>query len=232
MMKESASPAEKKLALEMWKGELNAMPPNKFFDRSKGEYPADFLISTYENDKYKFVFSIMYTLHMDYPACSDPLNGPFPPGFDFNNAQMQHVCPMRMVRMDKASRQTKQWTLKDYCAVHSDYSEEHAERKNHPVEENHTEIAIHGDTAYFGAGFMAGAIVYFVIVLLRLEWSTRRLPYLLLGRQAAVSAAGGGSFTQMERMFTRIGNRVAKGTAKTSQHNKDGRKRAVRPRKR
>ena len=92
--------------------------------------------------------------------------------------------------------------------------------------------AAHGDTAYFGAGFMAGAIVYFVIVLLRLEWSTRRLPYLLLGRQAAVSAAGGGSFTQMERMFTRIGNRVAKGTAKTSQHNKDGRKRAVRPRKR
>ena len=149
MMKESASPAEKKLALELWKSELNAMPPNKFFDRSKGEYPADFLISTYENDKYKFVFSIMYTLHMDYPACSDPLNGPFPPGFDFNNAQMQHVCPMRMVRMDKASRQTKQWTLKDYCAVHSDYSEEHAERKNHPVEENHTEIAIHGDTAYF-----------------------------------------------------------------------------------
>jgi uncharacterized membrane protein len=92
--------------------------------------------------------------------------------------------------------------------------------------------AVYGDTAYFGTGFMAGAIVYFVIVLLRLEWSTRRLPYLLLGRQAAVSAAGGGSFTQMERMFTRIGNRVAKGTAKTSQHNKDGRKRAVRPRKR
>ena len=49
--------------------------------------------------------------------------------------------------------------------------------------------AARGDTAYFGAGFMAGAIVYFLIAFVRLEWSTRRLPYLLLGRQARCRVA-------------------------------------------
>lgn len=149
MMKNSATPAEKSAATKLWKKELDSIPPNKFFDRSKGEYPADFLISTYDSDKYKFVFSIMYTLHMDYPACSDPRNGPFPEGFDFDSAQMYHVCPMRVVRLDKTNNQVTDWIVNDFCVVHSDYSEEHAERKNHPLAENHTEIAIHGDVAYF-----------------------------------------------------------------------------------
>jgi hypothetical protein len=48
--------------------------------------------------------------------------------------------------------------------------------------------AARGDTAYYGVGFMAGAIVYFTIAIVRLEWSTRRLPYLLLGRQEAFAA--------------------------------------------
>ncbi len=96
--------------------------------------------------------------------------------------------------------------------------------------------AVGGDTAYFGAGFMAGAIVYFMIVLVRLEWSTRRLPYLLLGRQTAVSAAEGGFFTRLEAVFTGMDKRAANpgfagGPGSSSDH-KYGGKRAVRPRKR
>ncbi len=92
--------------------------------------------------------------------------------------------------------------------------------------------AVHGDTAYFGAGFMAGAIVYFVIALVRLEWSTRRLPYLLLGRQAAASATGEGFFTRLEGRFSRLDKRVSSSGSNSFLFNRDGKKRAVRPRKR
>lgn len=93
--------------------------------------------------------------------------------------------------------------------------------------------AVRGDTAYFGLGFMAGAIVYFLIAFFRLEWATRRLPYLLLGRQAAVAAAGSGSFTRIERRLTRYDRRVTGSMKKrwTSDPG-TGRKRAVRPRRR
>ena len=92
--------------------------------------------------------------------------------------------------------------------------------------------AVYGDTAYFGTGFMAGAIVYFVIAMLRLEWSTRRLPYLLLGRQAAAASTGDGVFTSLGGILTRLDNRVNKTIRKTSIMPEDGRKRAVRPRRR
>lgn len=92
--------------------------------------------------------------------------------------------------------------------------------------------AVYGDTAYFGTGFMAGAIIYFVIAMLRLEWSTRRLPYLLLGRQAAAASTGDGAFTSLEGMLTRIDNRVNKTSRKNSLMPEDGRKRAVRPHRR
>jgi len=69
--------------------------------------------------------------------------------------------------------------------------------------------AVFGNTAYYGLGFMAGAIVYFLIVLARMEWSTRRLPYLLLGRQAAYAPAAAGVFTRIEGVFTRIDRRAA-----------------------
>ena len=149
-MKASATDAEKKAALEIWKKELHAIPPNERYDRSKDEYPADVLISTYENDKYKFAFTILGALNFDYPACEDAENGPFPQGYDFDNAQTYPVCSIRVVRMDKSSRQAQQWVLPKYCFVYEDYSEKHPEmRKNHPLADNHTEIAIHDNTAYF-----------------------------------------------------------------------------------
>ena len=91
--------------------------------------------------------------------------------------------------------------------------------------------AVYGDTAYYGLGFMAGAIVYFSIVLVRLEWATRRLPYLLLGRQAAYVPAGG-VFSGFEKILTRIDKRVGnQSSTRRVMELKDGKKRAVRPQK-
>lgn len=40
---------------------------------------------------------------------------------------------------------------------------------------------------YFGLGFVAGGVAFYVIVWLRLEWYTRRLPYYLLCRKTLVA---------------------------------------------
>ena len=42
---------------------------------------------------------------------------------------------------------------------------------------------IFGSVEYFGLGFLVGALVFYVIVWLRLEWYTKRLPYFLLSRK-------------------------------------------------
>ena len=93
--------------------------------------------------------------------------------------------------------------------------------------------AANGDTAYFGVGFMFGAIVYFLITFVRLEWVTRRLPYLLLGRQAAAVSATAGFFSHLSGSLTmldkRAGSTVVKNTLKVRA---DGKRKAVRPRRR
>ena len=91
--------------------------------------------------------------------------------------------------------------------------------------------AARGDTAYYGWGFMAGAIVYFIIALLRLEWSTRRLPYLLLGRQSAASAQDSGPFTSLENILTRIDKRSKISDKMARPVLMDGSRKAVRPRR-
>ena len=92
--------------------------------------------------------------------------------------------------------------------------------------------AAFGDTAYYGAGFMAGAIVYFIIALLRLEWATNRLPYLLLGRQTAAAAAGTGPFTGLGQILTRMDRRAQTAAISIdSRPRQNGKRRAVRPRR-
>ncbi|WP_373218658.1 exopolysaccharide Pel transporter PelG [Ruminococcus sp. 5_1_39BFAA] len=54
-----------------------------------------------------------------------------------------------------------------------------------------------GDTNYFGLGFLAGGLAFYVIVWLRLEWYTRRLPYFLLCRQAVVANQETGVFAAL-----------------------------------
>ena len=92
--------------------------------------------------------------------------------------------------------------------------------------------ARYGDTAYFGIGFMAGAIVYFVIALIRLEWSTTRLPYLLLGRQVAAAEIRSGVFSRLERVLTALDRRLGGGATRIPVPPEDGRRRAVRPKRR
>jgi uncharacterized membrane protein len=91
--------------------------------------------------------------------------------------------------------------------------------------------AARGDTAYYGVGFMAGAIVYFTIAIVRLEWSTRRLPYLLLGRQEAFAAPGAGVFSRLGDRLTRMDRRMQR-RGPAGGVSPDGKKRAVRPHRR
>lgn len=42
---------------------------------------------------------------------------------------------------------------------------------------------LYGKNVYFGLGFSLGAAVFLLISIIRLEWCTRRLQYMLLGRQ-------------------------------------------------
>ena len=91
--------------------------------------------------------------------------------------------------------------------------------------------AARGDTAYYGVGFMAGAIVYFTIAIVRLEWSTRRLPYLLLGRQEAFAAPGAGVFSRLGDRLTKMDRRMQR-RGPAGGVSPDGKKRAVRPHRR
>lgn len=85
------------------------------------------------------------------------------------------------------------------------------------------------DTAYYGVGFMAGAVVYFTITFLRLEWATRRLPYLLLGRQSAPSVSSRGLFIRLSDFLTQIDSKVSGTGSYHAPERKDGARRAVRP---
>lgn len=49
-----------------------------------------------------------------------------------------------------------------------------------------------GSINYFGLGFLGGAVVFYLICWLRLEWHTKRLPYFLLSRQSLVAESDKG----------------------------------------
>ena len=53
---------------------------------------------------------------------------------------------------------------------------------------------LYGSVDYYGVGFFAGTILFFMIALARLSWYTRRLPYFLLSRQSLVPEEEKGSF--------------------------------------
>lgn len=76
---------------------------------------------------------------------------------------------------------------------------------------------------------MAGAVVYFTITFLRLEWATRRLPYLLLGRQSAPSVSSRGLFIRLSDFLTQIDSKVSGTGSYHAPERKDGARRAVRP---
>ncbi len=52
-----------------------------------------------------------------------------------------------------------------------------------------------GSVSYYGFGFLVGALAFFFIALVRLNWYARRLPYFLLARQSLVPGREKGLFT-------------------------------------
>ncbi len=58
---------------------------------------------------------------------------------------------------------------------------------------------LYGNVNYYGTGFFAGAILFYIVVLARLDWYTDRLPYFLLSRQSLISDTGKGIFTAISK---------------------------------
>ncbi|MGI6007320.1 MAG: exopolysaccharide Pel transporter PelG [Ruminococcus sp.] len=54
-----------------------------------------------------------------------------------------------------------------------------------------------GAVEYFGLGFLLGGAVFYLIVWLRLEWYTKRLPYFLLCRKAFIPGTEQGIFARL-----------------------------------
>ena len=68
---------------------------------------------------------------------------------------------------------------------------------------------LYGSVDYFGVGFFAGTILFFLIALARLSWYTRRLPYFLLSRQSLVPKKEKGLFAFLaEKLDDRYQRRV------------------------
>lgn len=58
---------------------------------------------------------------------------------------------------------------------------------------------LYGKYVYFGMGFSVGAAVFLMVAIIRLEWCTRHLQYMLLGRQAFMTEAAPGFFTRLSQ---------------------------------
>ena len=56
---------------------------------------------------------------------------------------------------------------------------------------------LYGDSNYYGLGFFYGAILFYFLALLRLEWYARKLPYHLLSRQNLVPGVEQGVFVAL-----------------------------------
>ena len=60
-----------------------------------------------------------------------------------------------------------------------------------------TVISLFFDQAFYGFGFLAGAAVFFLLALLRLDYYTSSLPYRVLGQQPIVAQTKSGRFTKL-----------------------------------
>lgn len=82
-----------------------------------------------------------------------------------------------------------------------------------------------GNINYFGLGFLTGALAFYIVVWLRLEWHTKRLPYFLLGRQELVRNQETGVFAALcDRLESRERRKKEKAEKKTDDRIKRHRK--------
>ena len=70
-----------------------------------------------------------------------------------------------------------------------------------------TALSLWFDPAYYGFGFLAGAAVFLLEVLLRLDSFTRNLPYRILGQQPIVAEDKAGMFTRLGMFLERHGSK-------------------------
>ena len=66
-----------------------------------------------------------------------------------------------------------------------------------------TVISLFFDQAFYGFGFLAGAAVFFLLALLRLDYYTSSLPYRVLGQQPIVAQTKSGRFTKLALLLER-----------------------------
>ena len=60
-----------------------------------------------------------------------------------------------------------------------------------------TVISLFCPQVYYGFGFLAGCVLFYFIVMIRLERYTRRLPYYILSIQPVVAEDKSGVFTRI-----------------------------------
>ena len=60
-----------------------------------------------------------------------------------------------------------------------------------------TVISLFCPQVYYGFGFLAGCVLFYFIVMIRLECYTRRLPYYILSIQPVVAEDKSGVFTRI-----------------------------------
>lgn len=56
---------------------------------------------------------------------------------------------------------------------------------------------------YYGVGFLAGSLIFYIAAMLRLNWFVKRLPYHILGRQPIVAVDKRGVFTKLGALLER-----------------------------
>ena len=70
-----------------------------------------------------------------------------------------------------------------------------------------TVISLFFDQAFYGFGFLAGAAVFFLLALLRLDYYTSSLPYRVLGQQPIVAQTKSGRFTKLALFLEKAAER-------------------------
>ncbi|MBR5950631.1 MAG: hypothetical protein IKZ87_04280 [Actinomycetaceae bacterium] len=120
--KETVSDAEKKLAAQIWKKEIDENP-EKNIDGTK--LSSEVLIYQFSDDNSSHTFTI---LNIPFQ------NGCTPPGDDWRPDALYSLCPMRLVVEDKNNQKVSTRNFPKQCIMHMD-------DKDTPLRENHTEIA-------------------------------------------------------------------------------------------
>ena len=70
-----------------------------------------------------------------------------------------------------------------------------------------TVISLFFDQAFYGFGFLAGAAVFFLLALLRLDYYTSSLSYRVLGQQPIVAQTKSGRFTKLALFLEKAAER-------------------------